>query len=271
MGTSLLRWWSHRLPVNALVFCSKDHSGTTHGSSLGIGALDISLSLGTGLSWRDLSRVPERWSWETKPSSTVILDAVAAESHANNWADPDVDKPSEGTGSPAVEIYSGLTHRWHRNTEAPRTVEAHLSEPTISSSLLTLKQSTVPLHVPPPPAPPPPAPTPQLLLPPPPATMTQQTPTLTASYTSPTNPPFTHTASLPALPAPASPQTTTTQTPPTPAAAAATAQKKAYLAALRQATLQMQQEVNRELTARMEEDSIDSEKRGVEGKEGGGW
>lgn len=74
-------------------------------------------------------------------------------------------------------------------------------------------------------------------------------PALRATYTSPTNAPFTHTASLPPHPQPT-----------------ATAAKTAYLAALRQAAAQMQEVINRELTARMEEDH----KRAGEGKDGKG-
>ncbi|TVY76051.1 hypothetical protein LSUE1_G006439 [Lachnellula suecica] len=58
-----------------------------------------------------------------------------------------------------------------------------------------------------------------------------KTPSLTTTYTSPTNAPFTHTTPLPA---------------PT--------DKAAYLSALRTATTQMQEQVNKELTARMEQD-----------------
>lgn len=59
---------------------------------------------------------------------------------------------------------------------------------------------------------------------------------LTATYQSPTNEPFTHTQKLPA--------------PPT----AKTTDRTAYLATLRKATAEMQETINKELTARMEED-----------------
>ncbi|KAK2627558.1 hypothetical protein QTJ16_003524 [Diplocarpon rosae] len=67
---------------------------------------------------------------------------------------------------------------------------------------------------------------------------------LCATYSSPSNASFTHTMSLSTLPR-------------------TTAQKKTYLAALRQATAQMQEVVNKELTARMEEDN----KKAAEGKD----
>ncbi|CAL3973513.1 unnamed protein product [Diplocarpon coronariae] len=63
-----------------------------------------------------------------------------------------------------------------------------------------------------------------------------ESPSLCVTYKSPSNASFTHTMSLSALP-----QTT--------------AQKTAYLAALRQATAQMQEVINKELTERMEEDN----------------
>ncbi|KAH7407299.1 hypothetical protein BKA64DRAFT_705709 [Cadophora sp. MPI-SDFR-AT-0126] len=75
-------------------------------------------------------------------------------------------------------------------------------------------------------------------------------PPLTATYTSPTNAPFTHSTPLPSL-------SSTNST-------SATAQKTQYLAALRQATSQMQEVINKELTARMEEDN----KRAAEGVNG---
>lgn len=59
---------------------------------------------------------------------------------------------------------------------------------------------------------------------------------LSATYTSPTNAPFTHEKKLPA--------------PPT----AKTIDRTAYLSALRKATAEMQEVINRELTSRMEED-----------------
>lgn len=59
---------------------------------------------------------------------------------------------------------------------------------------------------------------------------------LKASYDSPTNDPFTHTQSIPA------PKT------------ADTAERVAYLSALRKATANLQEHINKELTARMEDD-----------------
>ncbi|CAG8976432.1 hypothetical protein HYALB_00012650 [Hymenoscyphus albidus] len=58
-----------------------------------------------------------------------------------------------------------------------------------------------------------------------------KTPTLTATYSSPINPSFTHTQTLPSP-----------------------AEKTAYLAALRKATAEMQDTINKELTTRMEDD-----------------
>lgn len=59
---------------------------------------------------------------------------------------------------------------------------------------------------------------------------------LSATYHSPTNEPFTHTTKLPA--------------PPT----SKTTDRTTYLAALRKATAEMQDTINKELTSRMEED-----------------
>jgi hypothetical protein len=59
---------------------------------------------------------------------------------------------------------------------------------------------------------------------------------LSATYQSPSNEPFTHTTKLPA------PSTTKTT------------DRTSYLAALRKATAEMQETINEELTARMEED-----------------
>ena len=59
---------------------------------------------------------------------------------------------------------------------------------------------------------------------------------LSATYQSPTNEPFTHTAKLPASPT------------------AKTTDRTAYLASLRKATAAMQETINKELTSRMEED-----------------
>ncbi|TVY54668.1 hypothetical protein LCER1_G003646 [Lachnellula cervina] len=67
--------------------------------------------------------------------------------------------------------------------------------------------------------------------------MTESTPipnTLKTTYNSPTNAPFTLTQPLPPHPTPSN--------------------KTAYLSALRKATSQMQEEINKELTMRMEED-----------------
>lgn len=61
-------------------------------------------------------------------------------------------------------------------------------------------------------------------------------PLFTATYTSPTNAPFTHTHQLPSLP---------TQS---------TAEKTAYLSTLRKAREELQDKINQELTKRMEED-----------------
>lgn len=62
-------------------------------------------------------------------------------------------------------------------------------------------------------------------------------PTLSATYTSPTNAPFT-------IPLPIS----------IPADSTTVEKKAAYLSALRQSVTSLQQQVNKELTARMEED-----------------
>ncbi|CEJ92361.1 hypothetical protein VHEMI08017 [[Torrubiella] hemipterigena] len=62
------------------------------------------------------------------------------------------------------------------------------------------------------------------------------TPSLTATYSSPTNEAF------------------TTSTP-LPASASTTAEKTAFLTALREAVTKTQAEINKELTARMEEDN----------------
>jgi len=64
---------------------------------------------------------------------------------------------------------------------------------------------------------------------------------LTATYSSPTNAPFTLTQTLPA---------------PT--------DKTAYLAALRKATSEMQSQINKELTSRMEDDKDVTAKSGVD-------
>jgi hypothetical protein len=69
---------------------------------------------------------------------------------------------------------------------------------------------------------------------------------LSASYNSPTNAPFTHTEKIP--------------TPPSDK----TSDKTAYLAALRKATATMQEQINKELTQRMEEDKA-KEAGGVNG------
>ncbi|KAG4413715.1 hypothetical protein IFR04_013150 [Cadophora malorum] len=81
-------------------------------------------------------------------------------------------------------------------------------------------------------------------------------PAVTATYTSPTNPPFTHSTPLPSL------QTNTSSN----SSSSATAQKTQYLSALRQATSQLQEVINKELTARMEEDNA----RAAEGLYGKG-
>jgi len=62
--------------------------------------------------------------------------------------------------------------------------------------------------------------------------------TLSAVYKSSTNEPFTHTASLPAI------QTTSAK------------ERTAYLGALRSGVTEMQERINKELTARMEEDNL---------------
>ncbi|KAE9375829.1 Gon7 family protein, partial [Stipitochalara longipes BDJ] len=59
---------------------------------------------------------------------------------------------------------------------------------------------------------------------------------LSATYQSPTNEPFTHTAKLPAAPT------------------AKTTDRTSYLASLRKAAAEMQDTINKELTSRMEED-----------------
>ncbi|KAK0100763.1 hypothetical protein ONS95_007211 [Cadophora gregata] len=83
------------------------------------------------------------------------------------------------------------------------------------------------------------------MTPPAPTTSTNSpSPALTATYSSPTNKPFTHSTSLPSL-----------QLSESSNSSPATAQKTQYLAALRQATSQMQEVINKELTARMEEDN----------------
>ncbi|GAB1313360.1 EKC/KEOPS complex subunit GON7 [Madurella fahalii] len=68
--------------------------------------------------------------------------------------------------------------------------------------------------------------------------MATQTP-LSATYTSTTNPPFAI-----SLPLTTPPVSTTVES------------KTKYLAALRQSTISLQEQVNRELTARMEEDKV---------------
>jgi hypothetical protein len=75
--------------------------------------------------------------------------------------------------------------------------------------------------------------------------------TLSATYTSPTNESFTHEHKIP--------------TPPT----SKTIDRIAYLAALREATTEMQEAINKDLTARMEEDkaregAINGVKQGVD-------
>ncbi|PVH83847.1 Gon7-domain-containing protein [Cadophora sp. DSE1049] len=84
-----------------------------------------------------------------------------------------------------------------------------------------------------------------------PTTTNSTSPALTATYTSPTNVPFTHSTPLPSL-------SSTSST--------GTAQKTQYLSTLRQATSQMQEVINKELTARMEEDNA----RAAEGANGKG-
>ncbi|KAK3901514.1 EKC/KEOPS complex subunit GON7 [Staphylotrichum tortipilum] len=69
--------------------------------------------------------------------------------------------------------------------------------------------------------------------------MASPQPTLSAAYTSITNVPFT--VSLPQNP---------------PASSTSTASKSAYLSALRTSVAALQAEVNRELTARMDEDKV---------------
>ncbi|KAH0495508.1 hypothetical protein TgHK011_009054 [Trichoderma gracile] len=77
--------------------------------------------------------------------------------------------------------------------------------------------------------------------------MAESKTTLTTSYTSPTNAPFTTAASIPAPP-------------PTPLDAAS---KSKYLAALRASVSSAQEQINRELTARMEEDKKREEAAGL--------
>jgi hypothetical protein len=74
-------------------------------------------------------------------------------------------------------------------------------------------------------------------------TMATQEPSFSATYSSPTNEPFSATKSLP-LPAPV----------PSASAGDEAERKSKYLNSLREAVLDVQEEVNRELTARMEED-----------------
>lgn len=59
---------------------------------------------------------------------------------------------------------------------------------------------------------------------------------LSATYASPTNEPFTHSEKIPTLPSDK------------------TSDRTAYLGALRKATATMQEQINKELTTRMEED-----------------
>ncbi|TFA97564.1 hypothetical protein CCMA1212_010696 [Trichoderma ghanense] len=70
--------------------------------------------------------------------------------------------------------------------------------------------------------------------------------TLTTSYTSPTNAPFAITESIPAPPSPLD-----------------AASKSKYLEALRASVASAQDKINRELTARMEEDKAREEAAGV--------
>lgn len=74
----------------------------------------------------------------------------------------------------------------------------------------------------------------------------QSTPTLTATYASPTNETFNISKTLPA-----NPQTDSV------------ADKVSYLSALREAVTQTQQDVNKELTARMEEDKARDAAKGT--------
>lgn len=69
--------------------------------------------------------------------------------------------------------------------------------------------------------------------------------TLKATYISPTNEPFTHTQTLPAL------QTTSPK------------ERTAYLNALRKGVVEMQEKVNKDLTLRMEEDKATEGKAAV--------
>lgn len=66
-------------------------------------------------------------------------------------------------------------------------------------------------------------------------------PTLLATYSSPSNPAFTHTAQLPAL------------------SASSVEERVAYIAALRKETAALQERINTELTQRMEEDKSKSD------------
>lgn len=66
--------------------------------------------------------------------------------------------------------------------------------------------------------------------------MASRAPTLTATYSSPTNPAFTHTAELPSL------------------GANNVSERVAYLSALRKETAALQERINTELTQRMEDD-----------------
>lgn len=74
----------------------------------------------------------------------------------------------------------------------------------------------------------------------------QSTPALTATYASPTNETFKVTKKLPAIP----PANSVTD-------------KVSYLSALREAVTQTQQDINKELTARMEEDNARDAAKGT--------
>jgi hypothetical protein len=81
--------------------------------------------------------------------------------------------------------------------------------------------------------------------------MSSSNSTLSATYTSPTNAPFTISHSIPS-------SSSSTTTPPTTTDSNSNAvlDKTAYLASLRAAVTATQESVNKELTARMEEDKL---------------
>ena len=80
--------------------------------------------------------------------------------------------------------------------------------------------------------------------------MASSAPNLQATYSSPTNPAFTHTAQLPSL------------------GANSVEERVAYLAALRKETAALQERINTELTQRMEEDKAQAEANATPGGNG---